>query len=152
MFFFNWKTAIKKIFNIINLYNPHIAHPMFLRFLSFSMWNTRSQQLYVYIHIYNSTIRSIEWRLLSSQVTITGFDLSSYRQSLIRWNHAISVMYGQCKELGPERCLMVPYEQLVLHPRQWMKKILNYLDVPWNESVMHHEEFINKPGGVPLSK
>ncbi|KAL6427003.1 protein-tyrosine sulfotransferase [Cataglyphis hispanica] len=95
-----------------------------------------------------ATVHSI----ISRKVTITGFDLSSYRQSLIRWNHAISVMYGQCKELGPERCLMVPYEQLVLHPRQWMKKILNYLDVPWNESVMHHEEFINKPGGVPLSK
>lgn len=93
-----------------------------------------------------------ERHFLFPQVTITGFDLSSYRQSLIRWNHAISVMYGQCKELGPERCLMVPYEQLVLHPRQWMKKILNFLDVPWNESVMHHEEFINKPGGVPLSK
>lgn len=86
------------------------------------------------------------------QVTITGFDLSSYRQSLIKWNHAISIMYGQCKEIGSDKCLMVPYEQLVLHPRQWMKKILNFLDVPWNESVMHHEEFINKPGGVPLSK
>lgn len=61
-------------------------------------------------------------------------------------------MYGQCKEIGSDKCLMVPYEQLVLHPRQWMKKILNFLDVPWNESVMHHEEFINKPGGVPLSK
>ncbi|XP_058807677.1 protein-tyrosine sulfotransferase isoform X3 [Phymastichus coffea] len=56
------------------------------------------------------------------------------------------------KELGPERCLIVPYEQLVLHPRDWMRKILVYLDVPWNESVLHHEQFINKPGGVPLSK
>ncbi|PBC32185.1 Protein-tyrosine sulfotransferase [Apis cerana cerana] len=95
-----------------------------------------------------ATVHSI----ISRKVTITGFDLSSYRQSLIKWNHAISIMYGQCKEIGSDKCLMVPYEQLVLHPRQWMKKILNFLDVPWNESVMHHEEFINKPGGVPLSK
>ena len=95
-----------------------------------------------------ATVHSI----ISRKVTITGFDLSSYRQSLIKWNHAISTMYGQCKEIGSDKCLMVPYEQLVLHPRQWMKKILNFLDVPWNESVMHHEEFINKPGGVPLSK
>ncbi|KAG8036175.1 hypothetical protein G9C98_004755 [Cotesia typhae] len=95
-----------------------------------------------------ATVHSI----ISRKVTITGFDLSSYRQCLTRWNHAISLMYDQCKEVGPSRCLMVPYEQLVLHPRDWMKKILNWLDVPWNESVLHHEEFINKPGGVPLSK
>lgn len=95
-----------------------------------------------------ATVHSI----ISRKVTITGFNLTSYRQSLIRWNHAISAMYGQCREIGPERCLMVPYEQLVLHPRHWMKKVLNFLDVPWNESVMHHEEYINKPGGVLLSK
>ena len=61
-------------------------------------------------------------------------------------------MYNQCKEVGPERCFMVHYEQLVLHPRDWAEKILKFLDLPWNESVLHHEEFINKPGGVPISK
>lgn len=90
--------------------------------------------------------------MLIEQVTITGFDLTSYRQCMIKWNQAITMMYKQCKDVGSERCLMVPYEQLVLHPREWMQKILLYLDVPWNESVLHHEEFINKPGGVPLSK
>ncbi|XP_011506498.1 PREDICTED: protein-tyrosine sulfotransferase isoform X1 [Ceratosolen solmsi marchali] len=95
-----------------------------------------------------ATVHSI----ISRKVTITGFDLSSYRQCMIKWNQAITMMYKQCKDVGPERCLMVPYEQLVLHPREWMQKILLYLDVPWNESVLHHEEFINKPGGVPLSK
>ncbi|KAK0079312.1 hypothetical protein PV325_001420 [Microctonus aethiopoides] len=95
-----------------------------------------------------ATVHSI----ISRKVTITGFDLSSYRQCLTKWNHAISLMHEQCKDVGVGRCLMVPYEQLVLHPRDWMKKILHFLDVPWNESVLHHEEFINKPGGVPLSK
>ena len=46
----------------------------------------------------------------------------------------------------------VPYEQLVLHPRQWMEKILSFLDLPWTEAVMHHEEQINKPHGISLSK
>jgi len=49
-------------------------------------------------------------------------------------------------------CLKVYYEQLVLHPEEWMRKILKFLDVPWNDAVLHHEEFINKPNGVPLSK
>ncbi|KAF7988860.1 hypothetical protein HCN44_007170 [Aphidius gifuensis] len=95
-----------------------------------------------------ATVHSI----ISRKVTITGFDLSSYRQCMIKWNHAISAMYTQCRDVGSDRCFMVPYEQLVLHPRQWMKKILHFLDVPWNESVLHHDEFINIPGGVPLSK
>ncbi|XP_051175710.1 protein-tyrosine sulfotransferase [Leptopilina boulardi] len=95
-----------------------------------------------------ATVHSI----ITRKVTITGFDLTSYRQCLTKWNVAISTMYNQCKDVGSDRCLMVPYEQLVLHPRVWMEKILGFLDVPWNESVLHHEEFINKPGGVPLSK
>ncbi|XP_011293541.2 protein-tyrosine sulfotransferase isoform X1 [Musca domestica] len=95
-----------------------------------------------------ATVHSI----ISRKVTITGFDLTSYRQCMQKWNHAIEVMHDQCKEIGKERCMMVYYEQLVLHPEEWMRKILEFLDVPWNDSVLHHEEFINKPNGVPLSK
>lgn len=95
-----------------------------------------------------ATVHSI----ISRKVTITGFDLTNYRQCMTKWNHAIEVMHNQCKEIGKERCMMVYYEQLVLHPEEWMRKILNFLDVPWNDSVLHHEEFINKPNGVPLSK
>lgn len=40
----------------------------------------------------------------------------------------------------------------MLHPEEWMRKILKFLDIPWNDSVLHHEEFINKPNGVSLSK
>lgn len=95
-----------------------------------------------------ATVHSI----ISRKVTITGFDLSSYRQCLGKWNKAIETMHEQCKEIGPERCMMVYYEQLVLHPETMMRKILGFLDVPWNSSVLHHEEFINKPNGVSLSK
>ncbi|XP_067639344.1 protein-tyrosine sulfotransferase isoform X2 [Eurosta solidaginis] len=95
-----------------------------------------------------ATVHSI----ISRHVTITGFDLTSYRQCMRKWNAAIEVMHNQCKEIGKERCMMVYYEQLVLHPEEWMRKILQFLDVPWNDAVLHHEEFINKPNGVPLSK
>ncbi|XP_053950549.1 protein-tyrosine sulfotransferase isoform X1 [Anastrepha ludens] len=95
-----------------------------------------------------ATVHSI----ISRHVTITGFDLTSYRQCMRKWNGAIEVMHNQCKEIGKERCMMVYYEQLVLHPEEWMRKILKFLDVPWNDAVLHHEEFINKPNGVPLSK
>uniref|UniRef100_A0A2M4A4C1 Protein-tyrosine sulfotransferase n=1 Tax=Anopheles triannulatus TaxID=58253 RepID=A0A2M4A4C1_9DIPT len=95
-----------------------------------------------------ATVHSI----ISRKVTITGFDLTSYRQCLTKWNQAIQTMHDQCKEIGNDRCMMVYYEQLVLHPEEWMRKILQFLDIPWNDSVLHHEEFINKENGVALSK
>ncbi len=95
-----------------------------------------------------ATVHSI----ITRKVTITGFDLKSYRQSLTKWNAAISAMNDQCNELGPDHCLKVYYEQLILHPREWLTKISKFLELPWSENVMHHEEQINKPHGISLSK
>lgn len=95
-----------------------------------------------------ATVHSI----ITRKVTITGFDLKSYRQSLGKWNAAISAMNEQCNQLGPQHCLPVYYEQLVLHPREWMQKILKFLELPWTEDVLHHEQQINKPHGISLSK
>ena len=81
-----------------------------------------------------------------------GFDLKSYRQCLQKWNAAITAMNEECKALGPRNCLPVIYEQLVLHPEQWMRKISNFLEVPWSDSVLHHEKQINQKGGISLSK
>jgi len=95
-----------------------------------------------------ATVHSI----ITRKVTITGFDLKSYRQSLTKWNSAISAMKDQCDELGDDYCLKVYYEQLILHPRTWLTKILKFLNLEWTEDVMHHEKQINKPHGISLSK
>ncbi|XP_041053037.1 protein-tyrosine sulfotransferase 1-like isoform X1 [Carcharodon carcharias] len=90
--------------------------------------------------------------MITRKVTIAGFDLSSYRDCLTKWNRAIETMYNQCLETGFNKCLPVHYEQLVLHPETWMKNVLKFLGVPWNTAVLHHEEMIGKAGGVSLSK
>jgi protein-tyrosine sulfotransferase len=95
-----------------------------------------------------ATVHSI----ISRKVTITGFDLTNHRQCLQKWNQAIQTMNDQCEQMGPERCLKVKYEHLVLHPREMMEVISKFLDLPWDESVLHHEQFINKENGVALSK
>jgi len=95
-----------------------------------------------------ATVHSI----ITRKVTITGFDLKSYRQSLTKWNGAISAMNDQCEELGADHCLPVYYEQLILHPRKWLEKILKFLELDWTEDVMHHEKQINKEHGISLSK
>ncbi|CAG0924674.1 unnamed protein product, partial [Notodromas monacha] len=95
-----------------------------------------------------ATVHSI----ISRKVTITGFDLTNFKQCLEKWNAAVKTMNAQCDALGPKKCLKVHYEQLVLHPHQQLQKTLAFLDIPWHDSVMHHEKLINKPGGVSLSK
>ncbi|KAG9487022.1 hypothetical protein GDO78_007084 [Eleutherodactylus coqui] len=90
--------------------------------------------------------------MITRKITIAGFDLNSYRDCLTKWNKAIEIMYAQCLEIGEHKCLPVYYEQLVLHPKQTMHAIIEFLGIPWNDAVLHHEEMIGKPGGVSLSK
>ncbi|KJH52855.1 hypothetical protein DICVIV_00900 [Dictyocaulus viviparus] len=92
-----------------------------------------------------ATVHSI----VSRKVTITGFDLSDFRQCMTKWNAAIKVMYDQCVAIG-DKCLQVYYEQLVLHPESQMRRILDFLELPWNASVLNHEEYIGKD--ISLSK
>ena len=90
--------------------------------------------------------------MITRKVTIAGFDLSSYRDCLTKWNKAIEVMHAQCMEVGRDKCLPVYYEHLVLHHRRSIKRILDFLGITWNDTVLHHEDLIGKPGGVSLSK
>ena len=41
--------------------------------------------------------------------------------------------------------------QLLLFLSRWLTIILEFLNLPWEDAVMHHEEQINKPGGVSFS-
>ncbi|CAB3402991.1 unnamed protein product [Caenorhabditis bovis] len=86
-----------------------------------------------------ATVHSI----ISRKITITGFDLNDFRQCMQKWNSAMETMIDQCNAVG-DRCLRVNYELLVLHPEAQMRKILEFLDIPWNSNVLHHEQLIGK--------
>ena len=55
-------------------------------------------------------------------------------------------------QAGQHVCLPVQYEDLVLHPKKAMERVLNFLDVPWDDWVIHHEQTIGKEKGVSLSQ
>ena len=55
-------------------------------------------------------------------------------------------------QAGPSVCLPVQYEDLVLHPKKAMEKVLKFLDVKWDDWVLHHEQTIGKEKGVSLSR
>lgn len=96
--------------------------------------------------------RAVAHSIISRKVTITGFNISDYRQCLTKWNEATSAMWNQCQTLGPKICHPLHYEQLVLHPEETLRDVLEFLSIPWNNSVLHHEQFVNQPDGIELSK
>lgn len=94
--------------------------------------------------------RAIIHSVISRQVTITGFDLKDPRQCLSKWNDAISLMYQQCYQVGPTRCMPLYYEQLVLNPERWLREVARFLNLTWNDAVLHHDLLIGKE--IKLSK
>lgn len=94
--------------------------------------------------------RAVVHSIISRKVTIKGFDGKTYEGALKDWNRAMTSMYDECMKVGPRTCLMVHYEQLVLHPRGQMQTILEFLELDWDDNVMHHEDMVG--GEVSLSK
>lgn len=80
------------------------------------------------------------------------FNLDSYSDSLEQWNNSTREMLEQCQLIGRKRCRLIHYEQLVLRPQHVLSQVLNFLDLPWHDSVLQHHVLVNKPGGVTLSR
>lgn len=93
--------------------------------------------------------RATAHSIISRKVTIAGFDITSYRDVLTKWNRALEIIYTQCIQVGSKFCLPVHYEDLVLRPMAETKKILEFLEIPWNDNVLHHEQHL---GDIQLSK
>ena len=51
--------------------------------------------------------------IISPNPFVSGYNLKSYKSSLIRWNNETTTMDKECQALGPNTCLKVFYEQLV---------------------------------------
>lgn len=45
---------------------------------------------------------------------------------------------------------MIHYEQLILHPEGEMRRLLEFLNLSWNSTVLAHEEHIGS--AISLSK
>lgn len=95
--------------------------------------------------------RGVIHSIRKNNVKILHFPKSD-RQALKRWNQVVDIMYNGCLDASAERCIIIHYESLVLEPRFWLAKILQFLDVSWSDSVLKHAELIGVPGGIPLSR
>ena len=89
--------------------------------------------------------------LITRHVSIGSFNTNSHESCLQDWNRLLESMLHQCESVGRKKCLHVRYEQLVLHPRAELEKILDFVKLPWDERVLRHVESINQTDGVSLS-
>lgn len=118
-----------------------------------SMISRKVGRVYFQKFISITKVLLLIWFLsIRAQVTISGFDLASYRDCLTKWSSAVETMFSQCQAAGEDRCLPIRYEHLVLHTEEEMRKLLRFLELQWDPAVLHHEELIGKVGGVSLSK
>ncbi|KAK4469385.1 hypothetical protein MN116_006942 [Schistosoma mekongi] len=63
--------------------------------------------------------------------------------ALKQWEDITSHILDDCQYLGNNRCITVRYECLVIRPKQEIEKILNFLDLPWDDKLLNHEKFIH---------
>ena len=82
--------------------------------------------------------------LITRDLSDRGLNTTGYEECLRTWNSQIQTMEAQCTELGSGLCRRVYYEMLVLHPRQQLRSICLFLDLPWDESMMHHDEHVRQ--------
>jgi protein-tyrosine sulfotransferase len=120
--------------------------PFVLRYSVFVKRTLPKSKFILMIRDGRATVHSI----ITRKVTVSGFNMESYKDSLIMWSKMIEAIYEECVKVGPEWCLPVNYEQLILHPEKNMKKILSFLKIPFNNAVLNHEQFIGDE--ISLSK
>jgi len=87
--------------------------------------------------------RATTHSIISRKVTISGFNVQSYRDVITKWSNAMAAMHQQCVNVGPSVCLMVRYEKLVLHPMAETKRLMSFLGIPWDESMLNHEKHLD---------
>lgn len=112
--------------------------PFALKYMKdLSQWYPNSKFVYMI-----RDARSVAHSIITRKITITGYDLTSYPDVINRWDQANSLMWEQCKLLGPQYCMPVHYEHLVLEKEVVLRAIAKFLNLEWTDSLIHHEEHI----------
>ncbi|RCN42752.1 hypothetical protein ANCCAN_11300 [Ancylostoma caninum] len=79
--------------------------------------------------------------MIERKVPVAGFNHSDIPGMFKIWNFQLARMINMCSS-ARGLCLKVYYERLVQRTRDEARRILNFLDVPWSEDVLRHEEKI----------
>uniref|UniRef100_A0A7E4UU72 Protein-tyrosine sulfotransferase n=1 Tax=Panagrellus redivivus TaxID=6233 RepID=A0A7E4UU72_PANRE len=80
--------------------------------------------------------------MIVRKVAVANYDRRNPWQMLQMWNENLKSMFSQCVILGPNRCLPVYYEKLVLSTEQQMRRITNFLGIEWTGNFLEHEKHV----------
>ncbi|KAG5455138.1 Protein-tyrosine sulfotransferase 2 [Clonorchis sinensis] len=64
--------------------------------------------------------------------------------TLHRWMKENLQIIGACQRVGPKRCIIIRYELLVLNPERELKALTEFLGIPWDPVMLHHETLVRK--------
>lgn len=95
--------------------------------------------------------RAVIHSIRENKIKISRFPKTD-SEAFRRWNKILEIMFKDCLRVGRNRCKIVHYESLVLKPRLVLREILRFLRTPWNDSVMNHTGYLDRTGGILLSK
>ncbi|CAH8527218.1 unnamed protein product [Schistosoma rodhaini] len=70
------------------------------------------------------------------------YTLENVTTAILSWERTTLRMLEDCQYIGIFRCLSVRYECLILNPREEIKKVLDFLELPWDDKLLEHEKFV----------
>ncbi|OON20519.1 hypothetical protein X801_03600, partial [Opisthorchis viverrini] len=65
-------------------------------------------------------------------------------QALRIWDDAVRRELQFCQNVGRQRCYTIFYEKLVISAEKELRKLLAFLEVPWDPIVLRHETILDK--------
>ncbi|CAH8290643.1 unnamed protein product, partial [Schistosoma turkestanicum] len=55
------------------------------------------------------------------------------------WETRVGQFLTACKAIGSKRCTTIKYESLVLRPTEVLHNLFEFLELPWDPIVLHHQ-------------
>ncbi|KAI6649766.1 Protein-tyrosine sulfotransferase 1 [Oopsacas minuta] len=99
--------------------------------------------------------RAVTHSITTRGVTISGVDIRSEEKVLGFWNSACENMIRECSYINHKyahpHCLEVFYEKLISDTERELKRVFTFLDITWDNRILHHEQLVDN-GGIKLSK
>ena len=65
-----------------------------------------------------------------------------FKEYLIKWKNLNEKAIRDCDQIGSDHCLRVKYEDLVLHPEKTLRNMISFLDIPWTNEFLNHQNHI----------
>ena len=65
-----------------------------------------------------------------------------FDEYLQKWNLINSIYYEKCKIIGEKYCIIIKYEHLVNDKQNTIKKVIQFLNITWNDEFLNHENYV----------